>query len=153
LATYSCSLSHFPATPCTSLRSRQAGFFLANYGARIYKAVRRSQYDSPCAPYEHCETAGPLVDALLRRGYISRVPDKSDRRLSIVTITEGGEALYSQFLDKLSLQCYSLFKDYSDDSLRELSHSVETVLNFVGHLQKTYTSGEIIGTNNVKNIL
>lgn len=69
-----------------------------------------------------------LVDALERDGYLRRRPHESDRRATLVELTDNGYAAMQRMLDDAGDVAGELLGDLADDELDTFSHALDRVL-------------------------
>jgi DNA-binding MarR family transcriptional regulator len=96
----------------------EAGFDdLPRAGARVIGriAVGGTNVDDVAAVYGVSEqAASQLVDALVARGYVERVPDEEDRRRMLVGLTERGLAAAAELRDaiaRIDAELYAAFDE------------------------------------------
>ena len=56
-----------------------------------------------------------MIDDLSEKGYVTRERDTADRRKYIITITESGEIITSDFVDKLKFRLEEKFTKLTDE--------------------------------------
>ena len=71
-----------------------------------------------------------LVDGLELKGLASRFPDKNDRRIKMVKLTEDGEKLRHQFIKLLIEDKESSFFKLSDTELKTFNKLLEKIADF-----------------------
>ncbi|MBU1862168.1 MAG: MarR family transcriptional regulator [Candidatus Omnitrophica bacterium] len=69
-----------------------------------------------------------LVDSLEKRGMIKRLPCETDRRVTMLTVTEEGKSFVNTFED----QCYKLvaqpFEDFDDETRMNIKKFYKTII-------------------------
>lgn len=77
------------------------------------------------------QSAGELVQALVERGWIERIPDPNDRRQSLLHLTESGKQAYEQaqshMVERLSRLLASLSQD-EQDMIQNAMRLLQTLL-------------------------
>ncbi|MGL5716080.1 MAG: MarR family winged helix-turn-helix transcriptional regulator [Paraclostridium sp.] len=68
-----------------------------------------------------------VVDDLTRKGYITRSKDNKDRRKYILSITEDGDAIASDFIKKLEKKLEEKFLKLDKEEHTEFMNSINTL--------------------------
>lgn len=66
-----------------------------------------------------------MIDDLTEKGYVTREKDISDRRKYLVKITESGEVIASDFVDKLKLRLEEKLIKLTDEDKKKYINSVK----------------------------
>jgi MarR family transcriptional repressor of emrRAB len=66
-----------------------------------------------------------ISDALLSRGFITRVSSVHDRRRMVLRITEAGEVLVRQLLPKLFVPLHEMLKDFPQAEQRQMTDQLK----------------------------
>lgn len=69
-----------------------------------------------------------LVDALERDGYLQRRPHETDRRATLVELTDNGSTAMQHMLSDAGDMAGELLGDLADDELDTFNHSLDRVL-------------------------
>jgi DNA-binding MarR family transcriptional regulator len=89
------------------------------------------------------QSAGELVQSLVARGWVTRTPDPSDRRQSILQLTEEGRANYERVQNRMQEQLtayLALLTDAERDTVQGALIALQRVI-------KTQESGVVIDDN------
>jgi DNA-binding MarR family transcriptional regulator len=89
------------------------------------------------------QSAGELVQALVGRGWVTRTPDPSDRRQSILQLTDEGRAKYNRVQERMQEQLttyLALLTDAEHDTVQEALIALQRVI-------QTQESGVVIDDN------
>ncbi|MCR8745083.1 MarR family winged helix-turn-helix transcriptional regulator [Romboutsia lituseburensis] len=118
-------LKQYAATYDVNKTQLRALMFIRNYGAISMTDL--------CAKLNiEKGSLTSMVDDLTKKGYVIRTKDLSDRRKYLISITEKGTILASDFMDKLSDRLEEkLFKLNEDDQKRymEAISTLQYILN------------------------
>lgn len=68
-----------------------------------------------------------MVDDLTKKGYVTRERDISDRRKYLITITERGEIIASDFVDKLKLSLEERLIKLTEEDKKKYIGAVKTL--------------------------
>ena len=68
-----------------------------------------------------------MVDDLTKKGYVTRERDISDRRKYLITITERGEGIASDFVDKLKLSLEERLIKLTEEDKKKYIGAVKTL--------------------------
>ena len=89
------------------------------------------------------QSAGELVQSLVARGWVTRTPDPSDRRQSILQLTDEGRANYERVQDRMQEQL-TAYLALLTASERE---AVQQALIALARVIQTQESGVIVDDN------
>jgi DNA-binding MarR family transcriptional regulator len=82
--------------------------------------------------------AGQTVEKLVRRKWLRRAVDKSDRRTASLSLTETGQRLLAQYETARNEKLARVFRGYSDKELRHMANLLDRVSReIVNHTAKT----------------
>lgn len=68
-----------------------------------------------------------MVDDLTEKGYVKRERDIADRRKYLITITESGEVIASDFVDKLKFRLEEKLNKLTDEDKQKYIRAVKTL--------------------------
>ncbi len=71
------------------------------------------------------QSAGELVQALVKRGWIDRVPNPDDRRQTMLTLTETGWRHYESAQTRMLERMAGLFEALSDDDQAMIQRALD----------------------------
>lgn len=81
--------------------------------------------------------ASQAVDKLVRRKWLRRAEDQSDRRSAVLTLTESGQQLLSDYEDARSQKLTKVFRDFSAEELSHVADLLDRVsAQIVNHSAK-----------------
>ncbi|KAF2957164.1 hypothetical protein AS159_08990 [Thermotoga sp. Ku-13t] len=66
-----------------------------------------------------------LIDSLEKKGFVKRTKDESDRRATLLHVTEHGEKVYSELLEELSKLVEEIMAKLSQEDLNLISKGFE----------------------------
>ena len=69
-----------------------------------------------------------LVDGLVETGFVTREPHPTDRRATLITLTEHGQATARQMVSDQQEFATTLFGDFAEDELATLVAGMDKVL-------------------------
>lgn len=61
-----------------------------------------------------------VIDRLEEKGLVDRIPDKKDRRVTLVELNESGREKMDNIFPKHSESIYELYEDFSEEEVQEL---------------------------------
>jgi MarR family transcriptional regulator, negative regulator of the multidrug operon emrRAB len=92
--------------------------------------------DGRAYPSELCQFATQkptnmtrIIDALVRRGLVTRTPSAEDRRRIILQITDAGRALTHEVLPQLFPHVHRLFDGFSDAECRQFDALLQKLIH------------------------
>lgn len=104
-------------------------------GPQSMSALARQQHVSPQAV---CD----LVQAMLERGWLTRLPHDQDRRRQLLRITETGKTVFTTAHDQTLRQLTARLRDLSDTELYVLAAALPTLQRMLSQgAQLTRSSG------------
>ena len=68
-----------------------------------------------------------MVDDLTKKGYVMREKDTVDKRKYLITITESGEVIASDFVDKLKLGLEEKLIKLTEEDMKKYINAVKTL--------------------------
>lgn len=74
------------------------------------------------------QSVGEIVDDLVERGYVERVPDPGDRRAKLIRLTEQGETVQAAALEIFAALEKRLGERYGSDRLGDLRALLEEIV-------------------------
>lgn len=69
-----------------------------------------------------------LVDVLEEKGFVRRTPDESDRRVTLLRVTEHGEKVYNELIEELSKLAERVMNEVNSEDLALISKGFEKFL-------------------------
>jgi DNA-binding MarR family transcriptional regulator len=82
--------------------------------------------------------AGQTVEKLVRRKWLRRAVDKSDRRTASLSLTESSRRLLAEYETARNEKLAKVFRGYSDKELRHMADLLDRVsMEIVNHTAKT----------------
>jgi DNA-binding MarR family transcriptional regulator len=86
------------------------------------------------------QAAGDLIQTLVERGWILRVPDPSDRRQILLNLTDEGKEKYQRAYSRMLIHLIPFMETLSDEE----TSAVRIALNA---LQRVFSGQEVVETN------
>jgi len=71
--------------------------------------------------------AGQTVDKLVRRGWLRRTVEKTDRRTALLSLTKSGQRLLEDYESARNKRLKSVFRGFPDSELRQLANLLDRV--------------------------
>lgn len=70
-------------------------------------------------------SATSMIDRLVRKGYVERVPDPSDRRVVLCRITDSGQDMLDRFSRMGALRFEAIAESLTDDELNKIAPALD----------------------------
>ena len=77
-----------------------------------------------------------LIDKLAEKGLVERIPDKNDRRVINITITDKGNNLLKDWREKSNNEIKKNLSNLSEEDLEKLYDSVENIKDILTKLKE-----------------
>ena len=74
-------------------------------------------------------SATSMIDRLVKKGYVERVPDQSDRRVVLCRITEPGREMLDRFSRVGAVQFEAIAEAISDDELNKIALALDILVD------------------------
>ena len=74
-------------------------------------------------------SATSMIDRLVRKGYVERVPDPSDRRVVLCQITEPGREMLDRFSRMGAVGFEAISESLTDDELENIAPALEMLVD------------------------
>ena len=74
-------------------------------------------------------SATSMIDRLVKKGYVERVPDPSDRRVVLCKITDSGTDMLDRFSRMGAVRFESIAESISDDSLNTIAPALDLLVD------------------------
>lgn len=74
-------------------------------------------------------SATSMIDRLVRKGYVERVPDPSDRRVVLCRITESGREMLDRFSRMGAVGFEAISESLTDDELDKIAPALEMLID------------------------
>jgi len=68
-----------------------------------------------------------VIDRLEEKGLVERVPDKKDRRVTLIELNESGRKKMDNIFPRHSESIFELYDDFSEEEIQELIHLLKKV--------------------------
>lgn len=78
----------------------------------------------------------PILDALIKKGYLQRNRDEKDRRIIRLSLTPSGRAFYDDLKEANISLVEEMFADYSEEELEEIIIHASKLLNSIKHVSE-----------------
>ena len=74
-------------------------------------------------------SATSMIDRLVKKGYVERVPDPSDRRVVLCRITDSGREMLDRFSRMGAVQFEAIAEAISDDDLNKIAPALDLLVD------------------------